>query len=181
MRPMSADNDNHGRALLSILPYLWPKGELGLKVRVVLAVLSLVAAKAANVLVPIAYARAVDALTPKEGMGLVVALPIALVLGYGLLRLTAAVLNELRNAVFAKVQARAGRRVALEVFQHLHALSMRFHMDRSTGGLSRVIERGTRGIATALNFLLFNILPTICSRSCWSPRSCGGCSTSPLR
>jgi ABC-type transport system involved in Fe-S cluster assembly fused permease/ATPase subunit len=161
MGAMSAKNDNHGRALLSILPYLWPPGELGLKVRVVLAVVALVAAKAANVLVPMAYARAVDALTPKEGMGLVIALPIALVLGYGLLRLTAAALNELRNAVFAKVQARAGRRVALEVFRHLHALSMRFHMDRSTGGLSRVIERGTRGIATALNFLLFNILPTI--------------------
>ncbi|MDB5379658.1 MAG: transporter ATP-binding protein/permease [Rubritepida sp.] len=161
MGAMSAKNDNHGRALLSILPYLWPPGELGLKVRVVLALVALVAAKAANVLVPMAYARAVDALTPKEGMGLVIALPIALVLGYGLLRLTAAALNELRNAVFAKVQARAGRRVALEVFRHLHALSMRFHMDRSTGGLSRVIERGTRGIATALNFLLFNILPTI--------------------
>jgi len=161
MGPMTAKNDTHGRALLAILPYLWPRGEFGLKVRVVLAVASLVAAKAANVLVPIAYARAVDALTPKEGMGLVVALPIALVLGYGLLRLTAAALNELRNAVFAKVQARAGRRVALEVFQHLHALSMRFHMDRSTGGLSRVIERGTRGIATALNFLLFNIIPTL--------------------
>ncbi|WP_249680604.1 ABCB family ABC transporter ATP-binding protein/permease [Roseococcus pinisoli] len=158
---MSAKNDNHGRALLAILPYLWPHGEWGLKARVVLALAFLIAGRAANVLVPIAYARAVDALTPREGMGLVVAVPIALVIGYGLLRLTAAALNELRNAVFAKVQARAGRRVALEVFRHLHALSMRFHMDRSTGGLSRVIERGTRGIATALNFLLFNIIPTI--------------------
>nr|WP_314073887.1 ABC transporter ATP-binding protein/permease [uncultured Roseococcus sp.] len=158
---MSAKNDNHGRALLAILPYLWPRGEWGLKARVVLALAFLIAGRAANVLVPIAYARAVDALTPREGMGLVVAVPIALVIGYGLLRLTAAALNELRNAVFAKVQARAGRRVALEVFRHLHALSMRFHMDRSTGGLSRVIERGTRGIATALNFLLFNIIPTI--------------------
>ena len=70
-------------------------------------------------------------------------------------------LGELRNAVFSKVQARAGRRVALDVFRHLHALSMRFHMDRATGGLSRVIERGVRGIATSLNFLLFNIIPTI--------------------
>ena len=161
MGPMSTKNENHGRALLAILPYLWPRGEFELKARVVLAVVSLVAAKAANVLVPIVYARAVDALTPKEGMGLVVALPIALILGYGLVRVTAAGLNELRNALFAKVQARAGRRVALKVFGHLHNLSMRFHMDRATGGLSRVIERGTRGIATALNFLLFNIIPTI--------------------
>jgi ATP-binding cassette subfamily B protein len=73
----------------------------------------------------------------------------------------ASALGELRNAVFSKVQARAGRRVALDVFRHLHALSMRFHMDRATGGLSRVIERGVRGIATSLNFLLFNIIPTI--------------------
>jgi ATP-binding cassette subfamily B protein len=91
----------------------------------------------------------------------VVAVPVALLVGYGLLRVMASALGELRNAVFSKVQARAGRRVALDVFRHLHALSMRFHMDRATGGLSRVIERGVRGIATSLNFLLFNIIPTI--------------------
>ena len=161
MENMSAKSENHGKALLAILPYLWPKGETALKARVVIALLCLLASKGANVLVPIAYARAVDALTPKQGVGLIVAIPIALIIGYGLLRLTATALAELRNAVFAKVQARAGRRLALEVFQHLHSLSMRFHMDRSTGGLSRVIERGTRGISTALNFLLFNIVPTI--------------------
>ena len=161
MGDMSAKSENHGKALLAILPYLWPKGETGLKARVVIAMVCLLAAKMANVLVPIIYARAVDALTPKQGVGLIVAIPIALVIGYGLLRLTATALAELRNAVFAKVQARAGRRLALQVFQHLHSLSMRFHMDRSTGGLSRVIERGTRGISTALNFLLFNIVPTI--------------------
>jgi ATP-binding cassette subfamily B protein len=125
------------------------------------ALLLLAAAKAANVLVPIAYARAVDALAPQSGAGAVIAVPIALLVGYGLLRVMASALGELRNAVFSKVQARAGRRVALEVFRHLHALSMRFHMDRATGGLSRVIERGVRGIATSLNFLLFNIIPTI--------------------
>ncbi|WP_424811031.1 ABCB family ABC transporter ATP-binding protein/permease [Roseococcus sp. YIM B11640] len=158
----TAPRDNtQGRALLTILPYLWPRGEVELKARVILSLMALILGKAANVLVPIIYARAVDALTPKEGAAAIVAIPIALVIGYGLLRLTAAGFNELRNAIFAKVQARAGRRVALEVFRHLHALSMRFHMDRATGGLSRVIERGTRGIATALNFLLFNIIPTI--------------------
>jgi ABC-type transport system involved in Fe-S cluster assembly fused permease/ATPase subunit len=152
---------SHRNALASILPYLWPRGEAELKLRVVVAVVCLILAKAANVLVPIAYARAVDALAPKDGVGAMLAIPIALVIGYGLLRVMSSAFAELRNAVFAKVQARAARRVALKVFEHLHALSMRFHMDRATGGLSRVIERGTRGIAIALNFLLFNIIPTI--------------------
>ena len=89
------------------------------------------------------------------------AIPVALVIGYGLLRMARSAFGELRNAVFAKVQARAARRIALSVFAHLHALSMRYHMDRQTGGLSRVIERGTRGITFVLNFLLFNIIPTI--------------------
>jgi len=148
-------------ALRRIAPHLWPVGEPMLRLRVVAALLLLAAAKAANVLVPIAYARAVDALAPQSGAGAVIAVPVALLVGYGLLRVMASALGELRNAVFAKVQARAGRRVALQVFRHLHALSMRFHMDRATGGLSRVIERGVRGIATSLNFLLFNIIPTI--------------------
>ncbi|MCA3360926.1 MAG: ABC transporter ATP-binding protein/permease [Roseomonas sp.] len=148
-------------ALGRIAPHLWPVGEPMLRLRVVAALLLLAAAKAANVLVPIAYARAVDALAPQSGAGAVIAVPIALLVGYGLLRVMASALGELRNAVFSKVQARAGRRVALQVFRHLHALSMRFHMDRATGGLSRVIERGVRGIATSLNFLLFNIIPTI--------------------
>jgi ATP-binding cassette subfamily B protein len=148
-------------ALGRIAPHLWPAGEPMLRLRVVGALLLLAAAKAANVLVPIAYARAVDALAPQSGAGAVIAVPIALLVGYGLLRVMSSALGELRNAVFSKVQARAGRRVALDVFRHLHALSMRFHMDRATGGLSRVIERGVRGIATSLNFLLFNIIPTI--------------------
>ncbi|MBY0339289.1 MAG: ABC transporter ATP-binding protein/permease [Acetobacteraceae bacterium] len=157
--------ENHLRTFRSILPYLWPRDqegdERGLRIRVVLAVAFLVVAKAANVLVPIVYARAVDALAPQNGALALAAIPIALVIGYGLMRVMAAAFNELRNAVFAKVQARAGRRVALSVFKHLHELSMRFHMDRATGGLSRVIERGVRGIAVVLNFMLFNILPTI--------------------
>ncbi|MCA3310497.1 MAG: ABC transporter ATP-binding protein/permease [Roseomonas sp.] len=148
-------------ALSRIAPHLWPVGEPMLRLRVVAALLLLAAAKAANVLVPIAYARAVDALAPQSGAGAVIAVPVALLVGYGLLRVMSSALGELRNAVFSKVQARAGRCVALDVFRHLHALSMRFHMDRATGGLSRVIERGVRGIATSLNFLLFNIIPTI--------------------
>jgi ATP-binding cassette subfamily B protein len=153
--------DNHVKALLRMAPYLWPRNETGLRLRVVAALVLVALAKAANVLVPIAYARAVDALAPRAGDTAILMVPVALLLAYGTLRVLASVFAELRNAVFAKVQARAGRRVALEVFEHLHALSMRFHMDRATGGLSRVIERGVRGIATSLNFLLFNIIPTI--------------------
>ncbi|MDB5371841.1 MAG: metal transporter permease, partial [Belnapia sp.] len=147
-------------------PWLWPRDEPGLRARVVVSLLFLVLAKAANVLVPLAYARAVDALAPKvgaagAGAAALLVVPVALVVGYGLLRAASSAFAELRNAVFAKVQARAARRIALSVFVHLHALSMRYHMDRQTGGVSRVVERGTRGVTLVLNFMLFNILPTI--------------------
>ncbi|WP_431281042.1 ABCB family ABC transporter ATP-binding protein/permease [Humitalea sp. 24SJ18S-53] len=151
--------------LLSLAPYLWPANEPGLRARVVIAVGLLVAAKGANVLVPIAYARAVDALTPhvgaSAGVAAVAVVPVALIIGYGLLRLLSSAFQELRNVVFVRVQARATRVIALEVFRHLHALSLRYHLDRQTGGLSRVIERGTRGINFVLNFLIFSIVPTL--------------------
>ena len=152
----------HLRTLLNLAPFLWPAGEAGLRARVVISLSLLVFAKAANVLVPIAFARAVDSLAPHSGgAGAIAAVPIALVLGYGLMRLTSSAFNEARDAIFARVQGRATRRIALHVFRHLHALSLRFHLDRQTGGLSRVLERGTRGITFVLDFLLFNILPTI--------------------
>ncbi|WP_439550050.1 ABCB family ABC transporter ATP-binding protein/permease [Falsiroseomonas sp.] len=150
------------RTLMTMVPYLWPPGEPGLRARVVISLVLLVFAKAANVLVPIAFARAVDALAPQAGgAGAIAAVPIALVLGYGLMRITSSGFNELRDAIFARVQGRATRRIALQVFQHLHALSLRFHLDRQTGGLSRMLERGTRGMTFVLDFLLFNIIPTI--------------------
>jgi ABC-type transport system involved in Fe-S cluster assembly fused permease/ATPase subunit len=153
---------SHMRTLLTLAPYLWPQGEPGLRFRVVASLVLLVFAKAANVVVPIAFARAVDALAPEVGpAGTIAVVPIALVLAYGLLRLTSSAFNEARDAIFVKVQARATRRIALQVFQHLHALSLRFHLDRQTGGLSRVLERGTRGMTFVLDFLLFNIVPTI--------------------
>ncbi|SFK29676.1 ABCB family ABC transporter ATP-binding protein/permease [Falsiroseomonas stagni] len=153
---------SHLRTLMNMAPYLWPPGEPGLRARVVISLALLVFAKAANVLVPIAFARAVDALAPQAGgAGAIAAVPIALVLGYGLMRITSSGFNELRDAIFARVQGRATRRIALQVFQHLHALSLRFHLDRQTGGLSRVLERGTRGMTFVLDFLLFNIIPTI--------------------
>jgi len=117
-----AAEGNHLNALLRIAPYLWPKGETELRIRVVAALVLVAAAKAANVLVPFVYARAVDALAPKDGIGAAITVPVALLLAYGILRVMSSALAELRNAIFAKVQARAGRRVALEVFEHLHAL-----------------------------------------------------------
>jgi ATP-binding cassette subfamily B protein len=156
-----APERSHLRTLATLAPYLWPPGETGLKIRVVVSLVFLVFAKAANVLVPIALARAVDALTPEGGAGAIAAVPVGLVLAYGLLRVSSSAFGEIRDAVFTKVQARATRRIALQVFQHLHALSLRFHLDRQTGGVSRIIERGSRGITFVLDFMLFNIVPTL--------------------
>jgi ATP-binding cassette subfamily B protein len=144
----------------SLLPYLWPAGDRGAHVRVVLAVLCLVAAKLATVMVPIVYSRAIDALAPKGGEAML-AIPIGLIGAYVLLRVASSGFGELRDAVFAAVQQRTVRRVALRTFKHLHRLSLRFHLDRQTGGLSRAIERGTNGIEAVLRLAVFNILPTL--------------------
>jgi ATP-binding cassette subfamily B protein len=156
-----ASTRGHASTLRTLAPYLWPKGEGGLKARVVIALALMLLAKGANVLVPIVYARAVDALTPKEGAAALLAIPVALVVGYGLLRVASAWFAELRDAVFVRVQARAARTIALQVFRHLHALSLRFHLDRQTGGLSRMIERGTKGINFVLDYMVFSIIPTL--------------------
>ncbi|CAH2603656.1 ATM1-type heavy metal exporter [Rhodovastum atsumiense] len=143
----------------SLLPYLWPKESPGTRLRVAIAVSFLFGAKVALVLVPIVYARAVDALAPTQGAML--AVPVALVVGYGLLRVAAAGFGEMRDAIFAAVQQRTVRRVALETFRHLHQLSLRFHLDRQTGGLSRAIDRGTSGIEAVLRLAVFNVVPTL--------------------
>jgi ABC-type transport system involved in Fe-S cluster assembly fused permease/ATPase subunit len=147
------------RTVGSLLPYLWPKGDPGSHLRVVVAALFLVGAKVATVYVPIVYSRAVDALAPKGVHGML-AVPVALVIAYALLRIASAGFAELRDAVFASVQQRAVRRVALRTFEHMHRLSLRFHLDRQTGGLSRAIDRGTKGIENVLRLAVFNILPT---------------------
>ncbi|HEY6434570.1 MAG TPA: ABC transporter ATP-binding protein/permease, partial [Acetobacteraceae bacterium] len=123
----------------------------------------LVLAKGATVLVPIVYGRAVDALAPKGHPlpGGLLAIPAALIVSYGLLRIGSQGFGELRDAVFAAVQQRAARKLALQTFEHLHALSLRFHLDRQTGGLSRVIDRGTTGIQTVLRLAIFNVIPTL--------------------
>src|SRR5471030_1544116 len=147
-------------AVLSILGrHLWPKGEWGLRSRVVVALVLLVLAKVANVYVPLLYKRGVDALSAPANQIIVV--PIALILAYGVARVLAQTLGEVRDAIFAPVAQRAIRNLALEVFGHLNALSLRFHLERQTGGLSRVIERGTTGMDFLIRFMTFNILPTL--------------------
>ncbi|MCH8155899.1 MAG: ABC transporter ATP-binding protein/permease [Proteobacteria bacterium] len=147
------------RTLRNLLPYLWPRERADLRLRVVLAIVFLVAAKAANVYVPILLRDAVDGLgAPVEG---IVVVPLALLLAYGVARVLARGFGELRDALFAKVAQHAIRRVALATFQRLHTLSLRFHLERQTGALSRTIDRGVKGIEFLLFFVLFNVLPTL--------------------
>ena len=138
--------------------HLWP-ADTGLRARVVVAMVLLVVAKVTNVYVPVLYKHAVDALG--EPMAQAVAVPVALILAYGVARILAQAFGELRDALFAPVSQRAIRNIALEVFRHLHALSLRFHLERQTGGLSRVIERGTSGMEFLIRFTTFNIVPTL--------------------
>ncbi|HEY9272935.1 ABC transporter ATP-binding protein/permease [Achromobacter sp.] len=144
--------------LRTLFPYLWPPGETGLKTRVVAALLCLFAAKAATVYVPLLYKQAIDELG--KGAPGAVTVPLGLILAYGTARVLSLLFSELRDAIFARVGQHAIRAVGLQVFRHLHALSLRFHLTRQTGGLNRAIERGTKGIQTLLSFLLFSILPT---------------------
>jgi ABC-type transport system involved in Fe-S cluster assembly fused permease/ATPase subunit len=141
------------RALRLLVPYL-----LEYKWRVAAALGFLVFAKLANVGVPLVMKRLVDSLDARTA---VLAVPIALLAIYGILRFSTTLFGELRDVVFVRVTQRAIRRVALGVFRHLHGLSLRFHLERQTGGMSRDIERGTRGISTLLSYLLFSIIPVI--------------------
>jgi ATP-binding cassette, subfamily B, heavy metal transporter len=141
------------RVMRTLLPYLWEY-----RGRVVIAMTFLVIAKLANIGVPLLMKRIVDALTPATA---ILAVPATLLVIYGVLRLSSTLFAELRDIVFVRVTQRAMRRVALNVFRHLHALSLRFHLERQTGGVARDIERGTRGIATLMSFALFSIIPTL--------------------
>jgi ATP-binding cassette subfamily B protein len=148
------------RTLATLFPYLWPKGQQEMRLRVLAAVAFLVAAKIATVGTPMLYKYVIDALGANR-TGSMIVVPVSLIVAYGLARMLAQGFGELRDAVFAKVGQRAIRRLALAVFNHLQTLSLRFHLDRRTGAVSRAIERGTKGIEFLLNFMLFNILPTI--------------------
>jgi ATP-binding cassette subfamily B protein len=146
-----------------VLPYLWPPGEGWVKRRVVAALLLLVAAKIVSVSTPFLYKQAVDALageTPDTGtlLGLTA---VGLTVAYGIARLGTVAFQELRDAVFVRVGQRALRKLALETFTHIHRLSLRYHITRKTGGLSRIIERGVKGVDFLLRFMLFSIGPLI--------------------
>ena len=160
--PSHGENGNLWKTCALLLPFFWPVERKDLKARVVVAVVSLVLAKLANLTVPLVLGWAVDTLSNLEGqMDLLFGIPIAALAAYGLARLSYIVFNEIRDAVFSKVSQHAVRQVAIKVFNHLHALSIRFHLERKTGALNRFIDRGTTGIQFLLSFVAFNILPTL--------------------
>lgn len=149
------------QVLGTLLPYLWDY-----KIRVLLALGLLIAAKGANVGVPLVMKALVDDLTPgkivdQAAVAVAVVMPVALLISYGLLRLATTAFTELREYVFAKVTQAAVHKAALQVFRHLHALSLRFHLERQTGGVTRDIERGTRGISSLVSYTLYSIVPTL--------------------
>ena len=148
---------NDWATLRTLFPYLWVY-----KWRVLAALAALVGAKMANVGVPLVLKQLIDqlAIDPKDPHALLV-LPLGALVAYGLLRLSTTLFTELREFLFARVTQRAVRTIALKVFRHLHALSLRFHLNRQTGGMTRDIERGTRGVNSLISYSLFNVLPTL--------------------
>ena len=146
-------NRNDWRVAGLLFPYLWE-----FRYRVALALTFLIAAKLANVAVPLVLKEVVDSL---DSNVVALVLPLALLVAYGLLRFSTTLFGELRDVVFVRVTQRAIRRVALTVFRYMHSLSLRFHLERQTGGVSRDIERGTRGISTLLSYMLFSIIPVV--------------------
>jgi ATP-binding cassette subfamily B protein len=146
-------------ALRRFLPYLWPEGEARLKARVVAAVILVFIAKGATLTMPFAYKAAIDRMA--AGMEPAAGLAIALVVAYAAARFGGVLFDNLRNAIFERVGQDAARRLAETVFRHVHALSLRFHLERRTGALTKIVERGTKSIDMMLYFLLFNIAPTL--------------------
>ncbi len=144
---------NDWKTIKTLLPYVWH-----FRTRVGLALLFLATAKVATVSVPLILKEIVDSLSATDGL---LILPIVLLLGYGALRFATSLFGELRDVIFAKVTQNSIRRITIKVFRHLHQLSLRFHLDRQTGGMSRDLERGASGIRFLLNFMIFNIIPTL--------------------
>jgi ABC-type transport system involved in Fe-S cluster assembly fused permease/ATPase subunit len=161
-RPLTEDGDGAPsfRPLWMLTPYLWPKGRWDLRIRVVVALLCLVLANVALTVTPLLFGAATDALSKKPA-NIALAIVMSLILGYTLSRVLNQVFAQIRDGIFAKVSFHALRVVGVSTFAHVHTLSLRFHLERKTGGLSRVIERGTKGIDTLLSFATFNIFPVI--------------------
>jgi len=157
------DRARNMRTLRSVLPYLWPADHPWVKKRVLIAMALLVMAKVISVATPVIYKGAVDSLagTARDEGWLLPLGAVALTVAYGLARLGSVAFGELRDAVFVRVAQRALRQLALETFRHIHALSMRYHITRKTGGLSRIIERGVKGVEFLLRFMLFSVGPLI--------------------
>src|SRR4051812_37285629 len=162
MRPLETSHSKPRagwRTLRRFLPLLWPKGQPGLRARVVAAVALVLASKAVTLLMPFAYKAAIDRMshgvTPEAGLAIA---PIVAFVGA---RFAGVLFDNLRNAIFERVGQDAARRLAEAVFRHIHALSLRFHLERRTGALTKIVERGTKSIDMMLYFLLFNIAPTL--------------------
>ena len=141
-----------------LAPYLWREQGVALRVRIFLALALLLGAKAATLFVPVFYKQAVDALGPRDAA---IALPVGLILAYGATRILSSTMQELRTMVFDPVAQHGVHRLALETFRHLHRLSLRFHLDRQTGGLSRAIERGINAVENLVYYLVFQVAPTV--------------------
>ena len=164
-KTVSADAGNPLQTIINLWPYMWPSDRTDLKMRVVWATLILLVAKFVLLLVPYFFKWATDALNGRTDIvGVLPAVftgAVMLVLAYNLARLLQAGLNQLRDALFASVGQHAVRQLAYRTFVHMHQLSLRFHLERRTGGLSRIIERGTKGIETIVRFTILNTVPTL--------------------
>jgi ATP-binding cassette subfamily B protein len=168
-RDVSSDRGALAGTLVHLWPYIWPAGRRDLKGRVVVATLLIFAAKLATVAVPFTFKWATDALTghgsaplgPDDVIAWALATPVMMTLAYGGMRVLMAMLTQSRDAIFAKVAMNAVRRLAIRTFEHIHLLSLRFHLERKTGGLTRILERGRNAIETIVRMLLLQLAPTI--------------------
>lgn len=149
------NQNQHKNSFYSLLPYLWSR-DFNIRLRIVTSLICLLLAKVINIFVPIVYKYVIDGLNKN----LALSVTIGMIMVYGGTKIFVQIFSELRNIIFSKVGHQATRLIALNVFKHMHNLSMRFHITRKTGGLSRSIERGTKGIEAVLRYSLFNILPT---------------------
>ncbi len=157
--PTEPQGDADFRTLRRFLPYLWPAGQVALKARVVLALALVLIAKAVLLVMPFAYKGVIDRMAGASGQGQAVWVIVALVWAYAAARFGALLFDNLRNAVFERVGQEATRQLAVELFRHLHRLPLKFHLERKTGSLTRIIERGTKSIDMMLYMLLFNLAP----------------------
>jgi ABC-type transport system involved in Fe-S cluster assembly fused permease/ATPase subunit len=145
-----------------LFPFLWPAERKDLRVRVLVALICMILAKVASVYTPLILGKSVDSLNDlSDGINLLIIIPIMLIISYSIARVTSFMFGEMRDAFFSKVSQNAMRYVSLKIFKHLHSLSLQFHLTRQTGGLSRFIDRGTKGIDFLMRYVLFNVIPTI--------------------